>query len=453
MSGGYDIPAALRESATTRYSASEEEAVLDWFAARNRSASARIREVPLSELQGWSIAPETGNLRHDSGKFFSVGGIAVKHRAGTPAQWTQPIIHQPEVGVLGILVRVVDGALQCLMQAKLEPGNHNGVQLSPTVQATRSNYQRVHGGFAVPYLEHFFDAPPHRTLVDVLQSEHASWCHRKRNRNMVVLVDEDVEVREGFRWFTVGQIHQLLARDGLVNMCSRTVLACLLGCHAPRDDTPGAHSTAELLRWVNATRAECTASTDLIPFTDIEGWDTPAGAAAQTPGRTFDIVGVDVKMGDREVAQWNQPLLRPRKRGIAAFIVKPVRGIPHALVHARFEPGNLQNIELSPTVEAADGAAPAGERPLFLDDVLRAPRERRLFDTEMAEEGGRYMHARSRHLVVAAQEDDFTDTPQDYRWISLPQMSRLLRHSHYWGISARSLIGCLHALNASAVLG
>lgn len=275
MSGGHDIPAALRESAATRYSASEEVAALDWFAERNRSASARVREVPLSELQGWSIDPETGNLRHESGKFFSVGGIAVRHGAGTPAHWTQPIIHQPEVGVLGILVRVVDGVMQCLMQAKLEPGNHNGAQLCPTVQATRSNYQQVHGGLGVPYLEHFFDAPPHRTLVDVLQSEHASWCHRKRNRNMVVLVDGNIEVRDGFRWFTVGQIHQLLARDGLVNMCSRTVLACLLGCQSPQDDdSPSAHSTAELLRWVNATRAECTASTELIPFTKIAGWCT-----------------------------------------------------------------------------------------------------------------------------------------------------------------------------------
>ena len=34
------------------------------------------------------------------------------------------------------------------MQAKVEPGNINSIQLSPTLQATRSNYTKAHGGIA-----------------------------------------------------------------------------------------------------------------------------------------------------------------------------------------------------------------------------------------------------------------------------------------------------------------
>ena len=38
---------------------------------------------------------------------------------------------------------------------QMEPGNINKVQLSPTVQATKSNYTRVHGGKAIKYLNFF----------------------------------------------------------------------------------------------------------------------------------------------------------------------------------------------------------------------------------------------------------------------------------------------------------
>ena len=58
--------------------------------------------------------------------------------------WDQPIIIQNEKGILGILKDSVKN--KYLLQAKVEPGNKNRLQLSPTVQATKSNYQRVHGG-------------------------------------------------------------------------------------------------------------------------------------------------------------------------------------------------------------------------------------------------------------------------------------------------------------------
>ncbi len=61
----------------------------------------------------------------------------------------------------------------------------------------------------------------------MLQSEQGSWFYRKRNRNMIVEVTEDVEVRDGFCWVTIGQLHRLLGEHDLVNMDARTVLSCL----------------------------------------------------------------------------------------------------------------------------------------------------------------------------------------------------------------------------------
>ena len=42
-----------------------------------------------------------------------------------------------------------------ILQAKVEPGNINKIQISPTVQATKSNYSRIHGGKTIPFLKYF----------------------------------------------------------------------------------------------------------------------------------------------------------------------------------------------------------------------------------------------------------------------------------------------------------
>jgi oxidase EvaA len=47
----------------------------------------------------------------------------------------------------------------------MEPGNINKVQLSPTVQATESNYTRVHGGKAIKYLNFFKNKNQKKILV------------------------------------------------------------------------------------------------------------------------------------------------------------------------------------------------------------------------------------------------------------------------------------------------
>ena len=176
----------------------------EWFAACRRHTHGQAERVELDRLDGWHRDPSTGNIRHHTGKFFTIAGLSVDIKGGPVEHWQQPIILQPEVGILGVLVKEFDGVLHCLMQAKIEPGNANGLQVSPTVQATRSNYTRVHGGKAVPYLEYFLGTTRSVVMADVRQSEQGTWFLHKRNRNMVVEVTGDVEVlgidvrREGF---------------------------------------------------------------------------------------------------------------------------------------------------------------------------------------------------------------------------------------------------------------
>ena len=443
-------------------------AVHDWVAGMSRRVWMRTQRAALDELDGWVREPGTGFLRHHTGRFFSVEAVTVERPDAAVPSWQQPIINQPEIGILGILVREIDGVLHCLMQAKQEPGNPDcGVQLSPTVQATRSNYTGVHKGRAIPYLEYFREPLGRSVLVDTRQSEQGAWFYRKRNRNMVVEVGDDVEAIDGFCWLTLRQLADLLSVPELINMDTRTVLACLPGGGAhwaasvasrSEDDfvaalarsadpaAPSRHTTDEVLSWITEARTRTELRVERTALRGLAGWRVADDVITHHSGRFFSVVGVHVRAGGREVGAWSQPMIEPVGVGVIAFLVKEFDGVLHVLTQARTEPGYADVVELAPTVQCAPDnydVLPEGARPRFLDAVLRPERIR--FDTVLSEEGGRFLGARNRYLIVEADVEVADDDPE-YRWLTLAQYDELLRHSFYVNIQARSLALCLRSL-------
>ncbi|MFF2848491.1 NDP-hexose 2,3-dehydratase family protein [Streptomyces sp. NPDC058001] len=421
-----------------------------WFTAQRRSKRYDVRRIPFSELDGWHFQDDTGDLVHRSGRFFSVEGLHVRTSwNGRESSWTQPIINQPEIGILGIVVKEFDGVLHCLMQAKMEPGNLDTVQLSPTVQATRSNYTGVHGGSAVRYLEYF--VPPRRSsrgLFDSLQSEQGAWFLRKRNRNMVVEAVGEVPGHEDFVWLTLGQLYGLLHEDNVLNMDARTVLSLIPSFVG---GGPPLHSTREVLSRLTEVKARRELVQRSIPLADVSHWRRTDDKIAHELGHHFTLLAAEIRATNREVTHWSQPLLAPAEQGLAAFLVRRVAGVPHLLAHARSEAGVLNVAELAPTVHCQPGHArslPAEDRPRYLDLVLGAPRDRILFDSVQSEEGGRFHHATNRYQLVEVGDEFPLDVPEEFIWVTEEQLGGLLRHGNYVNIEARTLIAALRATGA-----
>ncbi|MDO0939340.1 NDP-hexose 2,3-dehydratase family protein [Streptomyces sp. DG2A-72] len=415
-----------------------------WLAERGRAHRFRVERIAFAELDGWSFQPDSGNLGHRSGRFFTVEGLHVTTDEQPFPQWQQPIIRQPEVGILGILVKEFDGVLHFLMQAKMEPGNANLLQLSPTVQATRSNYTKVHNGADVRYIDYFREPGRGRVLADALQSEHGSWFYRKSNRNMIVEARGEVELHEDFVWLTLGQIGELLERDDVVNMDSRTVLSCV---PAGSDGTGALDSDTELLSWFTGERSRHDVRARTVPLNSIDDWVRGEQSIEHVHGRYFSVVAVAVQADNREVTGWTQPLFEPVGLGVTAFLLRHFDGVPHVLMHARVEGGFVDTVEAGPTVQytpANYAALPTEQRPPFLDLVLGTPAENIRYEAVHSEEGGRFLNARSRYLVVDAPKEVPDEPPPGYRWASLGQLSSLVRHGHYLNVQARTLLSLFH---------
>ncbi len=426
----------------------------DWLADRQCANDFRVTVTSLDALDGWHTDARSGTVHHRSGKFYSIVGVAVRTDSRTPGAWSQPIILQPEIGILGIVAKRMGGQMYFLLQAKMEPGNVNLLQLSPTVQATRSNFTRVHGGKPVPYLEYFRNPVRRRPVFDSLQSEQGSWFLGKRNRNMIVEVDADVPVLDDFCWISAEQLAELMRIPNLVNMDARTVLAGTPFLDPGWRESGTLHSLGDILSWFTTIKTNRQLDRDLVPLLDMPEWERADGSIHRIDGRHFDVIGVDVQASSREVAQWSQPMLRPAGRGVIAFLGRRICGVFHVLVHAKTEAGTTDVVEMSPTVACIPdnyADSPPDQRPRYLDDVLDAPAPAVLVDVVHSEEGGRFYHAENRYLVVDAGEEFPLDVPPDYCWMTIAQLTGFIRYGNHVNVGARCLLSCMTDLVAQEV--
>lgn len=447
--------------------------IKQWIRDQNEMILVNLKKIPFADLNNWHFSDSFQNLRHDSGKFFSIDGIRIQTNQHIK-EWEQPIINQPEIGYLGFITKEFNGILHFLMQAKIEPGNVNHVQLSPTLQATKSNYTQVHKGKRPHYLEYFINASPEQILVDQLQSEQGARFLRKRNRNIIIKIDDNVPLLDNFIWLTLGQIKMLMMEDNMINMDTRTVISGI--SFSQENDNSKLNqidfrnfdlsnvgldlfqsmysvdqqknSFEDIIRFVTRKKCEFELSVEKIPLKSIKNWIVGDTEIYHEEHKYFKVIAVEVEIGNREVVKWSQPMIEPAQDGICAFVCKKINGVIHFIVQAKLEAGNFDIIEFAPTVQCLTGNYMLKPDSVpFLEMVLKAPKEQIVFDTLQSEEGGRFFREQNRNMLVFADDNMSDQLPDSYIWMTLNQLQNFIRFNNYVNIQARSLIAALSFIN------
>lgn len=440
-----------------------------WFAARVKAGEFKVNLKPLNNLKGWKMDEDSGTYGHQSGKFFGIKGLHVEREVNENYQtWTQLIVNQAEQGVLGLLAKKIDGIIHVLVQAKMEPGNIGFLQISPTVQSTRSNYTRVHGGKSTKYIEYFLGKTSGTTIFNQLRSEQGSRYYRKRNQNIVILLEENHDVIEdqNFFWLTLGQLRELHKIPNLVHLDCRSIIGgmplsipydfnayhlMLSGNKENLDslfcyDSNALCSMRDLLSWFTQEKVKNIKHTKLIPISDVEAWAYDGISIKHDQGRFFDIIGVEVYSPDREVSSWSQPLIKCANGGIIGLIAQVHNGILHFLIQARFEAGFIDTVELAPTVQYSPKNYEIDTNihfPFFNEYFKKNSKYELLVNTFLSNEGGRFFKSENKHIVIKVPDTEVIEVKTGYEWMTLSQL-------HYFGsmeltlnVELRSLIFCL----------
>jgi len=206
--------------------------IIEWFNKKRNESDMTVEEIGINDLDKWNVDKESGNIFHDSKGFFEITGVKVTNtfdREVGKKGWTQPMIAKNPGGILGLLMKRINGIPHYLVQAKAEPGNIGKLQLSPTLQATTSNLLKAHGGLR-PLFAEYFDEPKNVKIIYAKwQSEDGGRFHLKSNYNMIVEIDknEDLEIPDSFIWVTLFQIKQLLKIENFVGPHIRGIISFL----------------------------------------------------------------------------------------------------------------------------------------------------------------------------------------------------------------------------------
>ena len=423
------------------------EPVTRWRDEQRLRSAFRCEAIPLAEVGRWRRDAMT--LRHDSSGFFAI--IAACSRSNDPALdgAAQPFILQTEIGILGFLARpgAPGAGPDLLVQAKTEPGNEGAVQLAPSFQCTPSNYTARHGGVPAPLLGLFADAASGSVVADLSQSEQGTRFLGKFNRNMVIALPPGQAPDPpgpAWRWMPASTLRGLLLHDNVVNTDARSVLvgtrwrfwadgapfarwrgsagfgaALLEACDRVHSD--GDRDEAE--NWLAASRAATRIETSRIAFADLPGWRIDdAAMQPDGPGR-FAIRGYRVQARDREVANWDQPLVDSAGTGRIVLLCQHRQGRLRFLVQARAESGLANRVEIAPSLQIAPGevASPGIEQQL---EALAATGTVRLA-CRQSEEGGRFHRDANTYAVIELPAGALAEPPATYRWIDLATLEAL----------------------------
>lgn len=187
-----------------------------------------------------------------------------------------------------------------------------------------------------------------------------------------------------------------------------------------------------VLEWLKERQQSYPVTVEEIGVNDVQGWkvDPVNGNITHDSGKFFSIIGVKVTgAADREVPSWSQPMLKQEEVGISGVLMQKKRGVMRYLFYAKFEPGNINTVQISPALQVSEGnlsLAHKGKRPR-LAEYFDGTKGKLVASALGVEDGGRFFHKVNRSMIVEVPESEEVPITEDYIWLTLPQIKKLLR--------------------------
>jgi oxidase EvaA len=121
---------------------------ISWYKKIKKNNKSKVKDIHIEKMKNWTYDKNSGVISHNSGEFFCIEGKRITNSNREVDSWDQPFIKQIgyKGGIIGLVRALIKGVPHYLIDAKFEPGNYNEIQLSPSLQATYSNLNRVHLG-------------------------------------------------------------------------------------------------------------------------------------------------------------------------------------------------------------------------------------------------------------------------------------------------------------------
>jgi len=214
------------------------------------------------------------------------------------------------------------------------------------------------------------------------------------------------------------------------------------------------HDIDYIKKWYKKQVDSSSMTVKEIPLNECEGWIVKSDKIYHESGEFFSVKGVEVKSKTREAeGGWSQPIIEQVAKdnlledglstdgGILGIIRKRFDGIPHYLLEAKFEPGNVNLVQFSPTLQATlsnMSAAHKGYVPHYLNYFLNTGEHKVHFSNWLCEDGGRLYNKRNLNMLIEIDKP-IEIVNDNFIWMSLYQIRYFIKrydwvNSHVRGI-------------------
>jgi dTDP-4-dehydro-6-deoxy-alpha-D-glucopyranose 2,3-dehydratase len=247
----------------------------------------------------------------------------------------------------------------------------------------------------------------------------------------------------------IDEIKSVLEKDGY-ETTSETISRIQVMLDSIRDDNQ-INKLDDVIEWFKKKREESDMLVEEIPINDLDKWNVNDGSGNITheSGGFFEVIGVKVSNTfDREVGKkgWTQPMIANNPGGILGILMKKINDIPHYLLQAKAEPGNIGKLQLSPTLQATTSnllKAHGGIRPLFAEYFDEPKNAKIIYAKWQSEDGGRFHLKSNYNMIVEVNENEDIDIPDSFIWVTLFQIKQLLKIENFVGPHIRGIISYL----------
>ncbi len=244
----------------------------------------------------------------------------------------------------------------------------------------------------------------------------------------------------------IDEIKSVLEKDGYETN-SETISRIQVMLDSIRDDNQ-INKLDDIIEWFKKKREESDMLVEEIPINDLDKWNVNdvSGDITHESGGFFEVIGVKVSNTfDREVGKkgWTQPMIANNPGGILGILMKKINDIPHYLLQAKAEPGNIGKLQLSPTLQATTSnllKAHGGIRPLFAEYFDEPKNAKIIYAKWQSEDGGRFHLKSNYNMIVEVDENEDSDMPDSFIWVTLFQIKQLLKIENFVGPHIRGII-------------
>ena len=403
----------------------------NWISNQKKKNLMTVSKISRLSVENWKI--KNDKIYNLKKAFFSIVPFVFKINK---KKFYQPLIIQKEVGILGIIKKKIKNQDLYLLQAKVEPGNASGIQLSPTVQATKSNYLRKHGGKKTNYLDFFIKKNQKNKIIsNFILSEQGTRYYEKSNKNILIdIKKQNIKKRDNFIWVSKKNLEYLLNKRNLLNMDTISVISCSVKKNI--QDEP-LNEFSNLLNTIKNFKKKNKINKKIINFKDLKSWKILKDKITDTRKIFFSILFLKIKTNSREVRNWCQPIISDHYHSLNGFLIKNINKTNHYLLKIIKEPG-LVSPKFTSTVSIKNYKGSKNNKKIKFLNLFNKYKGRKFINSD---EGGRFYRNESHNLVSFVKNKEKIPLGKNFKWVSHNQVIQLIE-KNLLTIEARNLFAC-----------